>query len=74
MSMIDDLKKAVQEVLTPAEYDQWLTDVLRIQQEEEQEPCLIEAYFAKEREKPAHLRKDYVFISCPCRRCNPYHM
>jgi hypothetical protein len=37
----------------------------------EEEPCLIRAYFEHEAEKPAHLRKSYCHISCPCSRCSP---
>lgn len=37
-------------------------------------PCLIDAFFRREAEKPYHLRKNYCHISCPCSKCNPRFM
>ncbi len=33
--------------------------------------CLIDAFFAHEAQKPAHLRQNYCHIYCPCHKCNP---
>lgn len=37
----------------------------------EEEFCLIRKFFAEERKKAMHLRKNYCHISCSCSRCNP---
>jgi hypothetical protein len=40
----------------------------------EEQPCLIQAFFAHEAEKPSHLRKTSCMISCPCPHCSPVMM
>jgi hypothetical protein len=37
----------------------------------EDKPCLIDAFFRREAEKPEHLRETSCMISCTCRKCNP---
>lgn len=37
-----------------------------------EQPCLIEEFFKKEQEKPAHLRSNSCLIACPCPRHRVY--
>lgn len=62
---IEDLKRVIKELLSPKEYEDYEERLSK----DEEEPCLIRDYFAHEAEKPAHLRKDYCHIYCPCSRC-----
>lgn len=59
---LDQWNKDVEVVsdLVPGEYHCRLGEV---------QPCLIEAYFRHEAEKPAHLRKNYCYIVCRCSKC-----
>ena len=67
------LKTIVKDMLGPKIYKKYLDDVESAIKKEEERPCLIEAYFRKEAEKPAQQRVNYCYISCSCKKCNPYH-
>lgn len=36
--------------------------------------CLMDEYFEEENKKPINQRRNYAFLSCPCKKCNPYSM
>jgi len=38
---------------------------------EQYETCLVDKFYARESEKPVHLRSKYCMISCPCKKCSP---
>ena len=41
---------------------------------QDEQPCLVDAHFRHEAEKPVHLRTNHFMIACPCRKCNPITM
>jgi hypothetical protein len=65
---LEELKKYIKENLSPDEYKIYQEGFAKCKEEQ---PCLIQAFFAHEAEKPAHLRKTSCMISCPCPRCRP---
>lgn len=43
----------------------------RCQEELAEQPCLIKAFFDREKQKPIEQRATSCMICCPCSRCNP---
>lgn len=74
-NMLFDLKRlqeVIKETLSPEEYQAWL--VKSQEPDSKEHPCLVEAFFRKEAEKPIELRQKFCMISCNCYKCLPYHM
>lgn len=34
--------------------------------------CLVQRFFEDQAKLPASVRANGAYISCPCKRCNPY--
>lgn len=78
--MIDRLKQAIKETMTPQEFEDWeqaMEEIPPLEMEgyyarmDQEQPCIVDAFFRSEAKKPAHLRKNYCHISCPCPKCSP---
>lgn len=39
---------------------------------QDEQPCLVRAFFERESQKSPHRRSNHCMISCKCKRCNPY--
>lgn len=37
-------------------------------------PCLIEQMRKEQEKLPPEQRTNAYYISCPCKKCNPYHL
>jgi len=49
-------------------------EVIGLKIDDEEEPCLIRAFFESEQKKPPAQRQTSCMISCPCSRCTPYSL
>lgn len=69
---LDNLQQCIKDVLTPIEYQAWLEKIKEPGPKDH--PCLVEAFFQREAEKPVEIRQNFCMISCNCHKCVPYHM
>lgn len=80
--IIERLKKAVKETLTPSEYEEWERAIQEMPPVEMEgyyakmgcndQPCLIDAFFRHQATLPPSQRSNSCMISCPCARCSPH--
>jgi hypothetical protein len=68
---LDYLHQVIKELLSPQEYQEWKSAMEVVPLLDEEQPCLVAAFFRHQETLPPSRRSNACMISCPCRKCSP---
>jgi hypothetical protein len=71
---LDRLRQVIKETLTPTEYQEWERAIEEDKSCQDEQPCLVAAFFRHQETLPPARRSNACMISCPCRKCSPGYL